>query len=65
MPYYIRYPKRDHNFDNHPYDDFEIRYVPVWRHRSRVVGSLGFRATQPPFRHQATLEVTRCGTSPT
>ena len=46
MPYYIRDPKRDHNFNNHPYlggrikgtlgDIDSLNKVPLKRARSRV-----------------------------
>ena len=59
MPYYIRDPKRDHNFDNHPHgfmllvvgvrDRFYrcVKVFEAWRlSRFRVVGS-GLSASSP------------------
>ena len=58
MPYYIKDPKRDHNFDNHPCAGFRILdpTVSTSPHhkisRSRAPEQVGFaQGLTPPWRH--------------
>ena len=53
MPYYNRDPKRDHNFDNHPYDwgscEVGLFFLKAW--------GLGFRVSKHPSPHKMGLEL--------
>ena len=50
MPYYNRDPKRDHNFDNHPYGSFRELGIPLkGSFEGSLKGSikgLGFRVSE-------------------
>ena len=53
MPYYIRDPKRDHNFDNQPYRSYKgFQYIGTWR-----VGPSKDHVERTPETHWRGLDV--------